>query len=106
VTSRPRSRNPTISSVTSVAFSVEPSTSASGCLIPAMSIPSATTQHDSAKCTPSTMNATRSRVDRSAASRSPSACSVIATNLRETADLLVELADPLTCSPTGSSPTR
>ena len=39
------------------------------------------------------MNATRSKVDRSAASRSPSAVSVIFTNLRETADLLVDL-DP------------
>jgi hypothetical protein len=43
-----------------VAFSVEPSTSASGCLLPAMSMPNATTQQDSAKCTPSIINATRS----------------------------------------------
>ncbi len=48
---------------------------------------------------------TRSSVDRSAASSSVSACSVIATNLRETADLLVELEPAATCSPTGSSPT-
>ena len=39
VTSRPRSRSPTISSVTRVAFSVEPSTSANGCLAPSMSMP-------------------------------------------------------------------
>ena len=39
MTSRPRSRSPTISSVTRVAFSVEPSTSDNGCLIPSMSMP-------------------------------------------------------------------
>ena len=65
VTSRPRSRRSTSRSVTSVAFSVEPSTSASGCLTPSMPIPSATTQQDSAKCTPSIINATRSSPDRS-----------------------------------------
>ena len=60
MTSRPRSRRPTISSVARVAFSVEPSTSANGCLTPSISMPSATTQVCSPKCTPSTMNATRS----------------------------------------------
>jgi len=70
-----------------------------------MSIPRATTQQESAKCTPSTMNATRSISDRSAASRSARAVSVIATNLRDIADLLVAVADALTCTPTGSSPT-
>jgi len=74
-------------------------------LVPSISIPRATTQHDSAKCTPSTISATRSTLDRSAASRSPSAVSVIATNLRETADLLVAVAEAATCSPTGSRPT-
>jgi hypothetical protein len=54
-----------------------------------MSMPSATTQQDSPKCTPSTISATRSRPDRSAASSSASAVSVIATNFRDTADLLV-----------------
>ena len=67
MTSRPRSRSPTHSSVTKVVFSVEPSTSANGCLTPSMSMPRATTQHDSAKWTPSTINATRSSPDRSAA---------------------------------------
>jgi hypothetical protein len=43
-TARPRSRRPTISSVTKVAFSVEASTSDKGCLMPSMSIPRATTQ--------------------------------------------------------------
>ena len=105
VTSRPRSRRSTSRPVTRVAFSVEPSTSASGCLVPSMSMPSATTQHDSAKCTPSIINATRSSPDRSRDSSSASAVSVIATNLRETADLLVAEDVSATCSPTGSSPT-
>ena len=43
--------------VTNVAVSVEPSTNASGCLSPLMSMPSATMQHDSAKCTPSIISA-------------------------------------------------
>ncbi len=105
MTSSPRSRRPTISSVTSVAFSVEPSTSESGTFVPFSVIPSATTQHDSAKCTPSTMNATRSSVLRSVLSSSASAVSVRATNLRDTADLLVLLEACSTRSPTGSSPT-
>ena len=70
-----------------------------------MSMPSATTHRWSAKWTPSIINATRSSSERSAASRSPSACSVIATNLRETADLLVDLDTSSTAPPTGSSPT-
>ncbi len=68
-----------------------------------MSMPSATTHRWSAKWTPSIINATRSSPVRSLASRSANACSVIATNLRETADLLVDLVP--TASPTGSSPT-
>ncbi len=91
--------------MTSVAFSVAPSTSASGILLPCRSIPSATTQQVSAKCTPSTISATRSSRDRSAASNSASAVSVCATNLRDTADFEVLLDVALTCSPTGSSPT-
>src|SRR3954452_15360228 len=55
------------------------------------------------KCTPSIMIATRSSPDRSAASRSASACSVLATNLRDTADLLVAEASSSTPWPTGSN---
>ncbi len=69
-----------------------------------MSMPSATTHRWSAKWTPSIMNATRSRSDRSAASMSASAVSVIATNLCETADLLIAVAAAVTACPTGSSP--
>ena len=87
VTSRPRSRRPTIRDVTRVAFSVEPSSMASGTF------------------TPSTMNATRSTPDRSALINSVRACSVAFTNRRETADLLVDVASAVTCSPTGSRPT-
>jgi len=67
-----------------------------------MSMPSATTHRWSAKCTPSIINATRSNSLRSCASRSASAVSVIATNLRDTADLLVDLDSAVTSSPTGS----
>ncbi|VBA34994.1 hypothetical protein LAUMK35_05839 [Mycobacterium pseudokansasii] len=96
-TFRPRSRRPTSRSLTRVAFSVEPSTTANGCLTPSMSMPNATTQHDSAKCTPSTISATTSSPDRSLASSSASAVSVIATNFRDTADLLVAEAVSFTC---------
>ena len=46
-------------------------------------------QQCSAKCARSTITATRSSPDRSAVSRSASAVSVIATNFRDTANLLV-----------------
>ena len=105
MTSRPRSRSPTISSVTRVAFSVEPSTSDNGCLTPSMSIPRATMQVCSPKCTPSTMNATRSSPDRSAASSCASAVSVAATNRRDTAEREVAVAACSVRAPTGSSPT-
>jgi len=52
-------------------------------------IPRATMQQDSAKCTPSIINATTSSPDTSTAKSSASAVSLIATNFRETADLLV-----------------
>jgi hypothetical protein len=50
------------------------------------------------------MTATRSSLDRSAASRFFNADSVAATNRRDTADLLVADAARSTASPTGSSP--
>ena len=104
VTSRPRSRSPVIRSVTRVAFSVEPSSTASGCLTPSMPMPSATTQVCSPKCTPSTMNATRSRSSRRRVISSASAVSVAATNRRDTADLEVAAACASTACPAGSSP--
>ena len=86
-------------------FSVEPSTSDNGCLTPSMSMPRATTQQDSPKCTPSIISATRSSPDRSAPSSSPSALSVALTNFRDTADFEVDRLVASSCSPTGSSPT-
>jgi hypothetical protein len=68
-------------------------------------MPSATTQQDSPKCTPSIISATRSSAERSAASSSASAVSVIGTNFRDTADLLVDFVVAVTRSPTGSRPT-
>ena len=70
-----------------------------------MPIPSATTQQCSAKWTPSTISATRSSPDRSAASSSASAVSVAATNRRDTADFDVDVAVCSARAPTGSSPT-
>src|SRR4051794_31084132 len=80
VVSRPRSRSPVSRVLTTVVFSVDPSTNPSGCLVPSMSMPSATTHRCSAKYTPSIINATRSKSVRSLASRSVSAVSVMATN--------------------------
>jgi hypothetical protein len=51
----------------------------------------ATTHRCSAKYTPSIINPTGSNSERSVASSSANAVSVIATNLRDTADLLVDL---------------
>ena len=105
MTSRPRSRRPTINSLTRLAFSVEPSTSDNGCLVPSMPIPRATTQVCSPKCTPSTISPTRSSDDRSAASSSANAVSVAATNRRDTADFDVLTAICSVRCPTGSNPT-
>jgi hypothetical protein len=62
-------------------------------------------QHDSAKWTPSIINATKSSPDKFVSSSSARAVSVIATKRRETADLLVAEDVSVTCAPTGSSPT-
>ena len=104
VTSSPRSRRPTKRRLTTVAFSVSPSTNARGCLVPSMSIPRATTHRCWAKWTPSTMMATRSRPDRSTAISSARADSVAATKRRDTADLDTERVLALIVSPMGSSP--
>jgi len=79
-------RRSTSRPVASVVFSVDPSTSASGCLVPSMPIPSATTQQCSAKCTPSIMMTARSSCDRSADINSARALAVPATNRCEIAD--------------------
>jgi len=84
---------------------VEPSTSDNGCFVPSMSIPRATTQQCSPKCTPSIMNATRSSPDRSADSKAASAVSVCATNRRDTAEREVLVAAVSVRVPTGSSAT-
>ncbi len=87
-----------------MAFSVSPSTTPRGCLVPSTPMPRATTQRWSAKCTPSTISATRSSFDRSAASMSASAVSVAATKRRLTADFDVDRAVDSTFVPTGSRP--
>ena len=102
--SRPRSRSPVSRPLTTVVFSVDPSTNPNGCFVPSMSMPNATTHRCSAKYTPSIITATKSSVERSVPSRSANALSVIATNLRDTADLLVDLDVSSTAWPTGSRP--
>jgi hypothetical protein len=87
-----------------VVLSVEPSTSDNGCLVPSMPIPRAATQVCSPKCTPSTVSATRPRVDRSAAISSARAVSVAATKRRDTAEREVAVAAFSVRAPTGSSP--
>lgn len=72
--------------------------------MPCTSIPSATTQQDWVKCTPSIIIASRFRVLKSALSSSASAVSVWATNYCDTADLLVAVATSLACCPTGARP--
>src|SRR4051795_3925030 len=111
VVSRPRSRSPVSRVLTTVVFSVDPSINPSGCLVPSMSMPSATTHRCSAKYTPSIINATRSKSVRSLASRSVSAVSVIATNSpgdRRPAGrprrLLDRLADGLQAAPVVPGP--
>src|SRR3954454_23146609 len=79
-TGRTRRRTRSSRVLTTVVFSVDPSTNPSGCLVPSTSMPSATTHRCSAKYTPSIINATRSKSVRSLASRSVSAVSVMATN--------------------------
>jgi hypothetical protein len=94
------------SALTTVAFSVEPSTTPRGILVPSMVIPNATTQRCSAKWTPSINRATRSSSERSALIISSSARSVICTNRRLTAERDVERAEASTATPTGSRPAR
>jgi hypothetical protein len=67
-------------------------------------MPRATTQQDSAKSTPSTINATRSTSERSAESISVRATSVRATKRRDTDDFDVDVATASTVEPTGSRP--
>ena len=101
VTSSPRSRSPTRRRFTTVAFSVSPSTTASGCLAPSIPIPGAQTPRWSPKLAPSTMMATRSSPERSADMSSISADSVAATNRRDTADFDVQRLFSSMASPHG-----
>ena len=80
------------------------SSTASGCFVPSMPMPSATTQVCSPKCTPSTMNATKSRSSSRLLISSANAVSVAATNRPDTADLLTDAAASPTACPAGSRP--
>ena len=78
--------------VATVAFSVEPSQSPSGCLTPSVSIPSATTQQRPLSSIPSSISTARRRSSERPAISSIRCSRVRETNSRETADLLVERA--------------
>src|SRR5512144_2445127 len=101
----PRATRSASSDLTTVLFSVEPSHSPTGILVPSAVLASATTTHRSAMCSPSSINTLTSSSVRSRAISSASAVWVCLTNRRDTADLEVDFAVFAACSPTGS-PTR
>jgi hypothetical protein len=87
-------------------FSVPPSHSPTGTLVPSAQMANVTTQQCSAKLTPSIIKATTSRSVRSRAMSSSSAFFVLATNRRDTDDFDVERAWCSTSAPTGSLAAR
>jgi hypothetical protein len=88
--------------VVTLAFSVEPSLSESGTLVPSGLIPSATIWVAPASSSPSIMTTASSSPDRSHERSTSSAARVADTNVRDTADFDVERALASTRSPTGS----
>ena len=88
--------------VATVAFSVEPSQSPSGCLTPSVSIPSATTQQRPLSSIPSSISTARRRSSSGRLISSIRFSRVRDTNSRLTADLLVERATSSISEPTGS----
>ena len=106
MTSRPRSRSPTSSSRARVAFSVEPSTSASGMLGPVDGDAQGDHAGVLAEVDAVDQQADQVQVGQVARlSSSARAVWVMATNRRETADFEVPEAACSTWVPTGSSPT-
>ncbi len=104
MTSSPRSRRPTSRSVVRVAFSVEPSTSASGCLVPCRSMPSATTQTGLGEVHPADHHRDQVQSAQVGAEQLGESGLGLRHELRDTADLLVLVATSLICCPTGSRP--
>jgi|GEM_PF-6133924 len=89
--------------VTTVLFSVSPSQSPTGTLVPSEVMTRETTTHEPATSSPSIMSATMSRSDRSRAISSPMALTVAATKRLEMADLDVDLERASSSFPTGSA---
>ena len=87
-------------------FSVSPSHSPTGVLVPSTLIASATTQQCCAKWIPSIINAATRNADRSRLISSSSSRAVARTNRRDTADFDVDRAAASTASPTGSLAAR
>ena len=92
--------------MTTVLFSVSPNHNPTGTLVPSAQMASATTQHCSAKKTPSIIIAATRRSVRSRAINSSRALVVAALKRRDTAERDVEADAAVTCSPTGSATER
>ncbi len=104
--SRPRATRSANRAVTTVLFSVSPSHSPTGTLVPSVVMTRATTTHEPATSSPSIMRTATSRSERFRAISSPMALVVAATKRRETADLDMDFERPSSSSPTGSATSR
>src|SRR6202171_3113371 len=100
---RPRETRSASRVRTTVLFSVEPSHSPTGFLVPSAVMASATTTQRSPRCSPSSMSTLMSSPVKSRAINSASAVSVWRTNRREIAERLVDFACLSTRVPTGSA---
>ena len=85
--------------MTTVLFSVSPSHSPTGTLVPSAVIARATTQHTSANTIPSIINTATSNAPRSRASSSANTVSVAALKRREIADFESPLATASSAAP-------
>jgi hypothetical protein len=101
--SRPRLTRSANRAVTTVLFSVSPSHSPTGTLVPSVVMTRDTTTHEPATSSPSIMRTATSRSERSRAISSLIALVVAATKRRETADLDMDLDRDSSSFPTGSA---
>jgi hypothetical protein len=100
--SRPRSTKSESSAVATLAFSVDPSQSPSGTLMPSAVIPSATTQQRPCSSSPSIIITANRASSRRRLISSDSATRVRSMKVRETEDFDVDRAARSTSAPTGS----
>src|SRR5271157_1047983 len=99
----PRATRSLNRAVTTVLFSVSPSQSPTGTLVPSEVITRHTTTHEPATSSPSIMRTATSRSDRFRAINSPMALAVAVTKRRETAELDIDFERASSSSPTGSA---